>query len=105
MVLLSISASSQNNKDIQHTWIGAEQVMISESGKITVEGDSLTAIKGLLKVINTLQDEREDALNSVLKSVNWSNTVPDYWKNNKQWKAYLISISKQGFKFDKKRKK
>lgn len=105
MVLVCISSSSQNNEEILHTWKGAEQIMISESGKITIEGDTLVTIKGLLKVINTLQNEREEALNSVLKSVNWSNTVSDYWKNNKQWNEYLISIRKQGFKFDKKRKK
>lgn len=85
-----------------HSYIGAPSVEILESGKIVVEGSKDKAIEDLIKVIENMQQEREDAMDSVLKSVEWSNTVPDYWKKNKQWYLYLNAIKLQGFKFEKK---
>lgn len=73
-------------------------------GNIEIVGDSLSVIKVLLDIIEEKYKENESYMIAVNSSVKWSNTVPDYWKKNKQWSVYIQSISKYGFKYQKIKK-
>lgn len=100
MLFASICSYSQTKTEIGTTFEDAKCIEIYGS-EIRIKGDSITTIKKLLKVISEVIDERDEAMDSVLKSVKWSNTVPDYWKKNKQWHLYLNAIKLQDFKFEK----
>lgn len=73
-------------------------------GELAIKGDSLSVIKLLLKELKEQVKSNEEAGKCISKSVDWSNTVPDYWKKNKKWLLYILEIKKQGYKLNIKNK-
>lgn len=75
-----------------------------ESGNIKIEGDTTKAIKHLVAFIKQLQDESQERYECIDASVNWQNTVPDYFKNSASYKKYILKLKKQGYKINPKKK-
>ena len=110
LLFLPLFASSQvtdgkeSNFDYKTTPSSEEYVLVDSGGRIQVHGDSLCVIEMLVSKIKELQDKDFQKRESIQKSVNWANKVPDYLKKNKEWRAYLKAIKKQGYSINKTKK-
>ena len=74
-----------------------------EKDSVFTINDSLKTIKELYKLVLRNQKEIEELSISLNKSVEWSNTVSDYFKKNKKFKLYIEAIKKQGYKSSKRK--
>jgi hypothetical protein len=108
IILISISAKCQVVPD-QTTFCNfvaydkGECYFKVEKDSVFTINDSLKTIKELYKLVLRNQKEIEELSISVNRSVEWSNTVPDYFKKNKKWKLFLEDIKKQGYKSSKRK--
>lgn len=106
IVFINVNAQYLNpNGEIKSGWIvenyddDFNRASIGlETGKIYIQGDTIKAIKQLFAFIKQVTDEREQQAICIQKAVNFTNTVPDYFCKNKQWKVYQVELKKQGYK-------
>jgi hypothetical protein len=72
-----------------------------DSGKIEITGDTLKIIRFLLDKIDEMGERESDLWKFIWAGVEFSNTVPDYYRNkktNKAWALYLAQLRKHGYK-------
>jgi hypothetical protein len=81
----------------------APTISINNNEKITVVGDSLTAIKDLLKLCEKLSKESGDNKLDFFKAVDFINDIPVYFTKNEKYKAYIEATKRQGFKSYKRK--
>jgi hypothetical protein len=68
---------------------------------IEIHGDTMAAIRLLLKTIDDGNKREMDLYDLISKAVDFTNQVPDYWKTSKHntaWNKYYSALRKQGFK-------
>jgi hypothetical protein len=85
-------------------WDKHELYFSVEKDSIFTINDSLKTIKQLYKTFLDNQKEIEKLNSTIEKSVEWSNTVPDYFRNNKKWYSFLSDLRKKGYKQSKVKK-
>lgn len=86
-------------------WDSASSVTKWSDGKFEIKGDTLSAIKLLWKRLDESEKREFELDDFVGRAVDFTNNVPDYWKNsktNKAWKKYYAELRKQGFKITTK---
>jgi len=66
----------------------------AQYGGIFVEGDSIKAIKALLKLVDKLQEENEQKRLCIWRGVQFANIVPDYLYNTKECSGFISSARK-----------
>jgi len=74
----------------------------TENKGVFVNGDSLTAIKALLKLVEKFQIEDDKKTRFINCGIVWSNTVPDYLKQSKEWIKYQNQFKNYGIKPSRK---
>ena len=77
-------------------------------GSITIYGDTIKAIKQLIKFYTT----KDSTINALRKFINagiaFANEVPDYWRTNAgncKWPNYLYYLKKNGYRVTKGKSK
>jgi heme/copper-type cytochrome/quinol oxidase subunit 2 len=71
-------------------------------GVFEIKGDSIAAIKLLWKRLEECQKRESDLWTLVGKSVDFTNTIPDYLMKSKAWYRYYAELKKHGYKQIKK---
>lgn len=82
-------------------------MMIWDDNQIEIIGDTMQAIRNVIKSIKQRDSIEMSLYDLVGASVDFLNHVPDYWKNNKNncaWSRYWALLRKQGFYQSKKSK-
>jgi len=74
----------------------------SQYGGIFVDGDSVKAIKALLKLVEKFQIQDDKKTRFINSGIIWSNTVPDYLKQSKEWIKYQKQFKNYGIKPSRK---
>ena len=97
------SSSISPNITFSRGFIDAPTVSIDNGDKITIVGDSLTAIKNLLKLCEKLSKENSDKTLDFWKAVDFINDVPEHFTKTKKYKAYLEATKRQGYKTSKRK--
>lgn len=81
--------------------------MMFPDSSIEIRGDTIKAIKMLFKSTLDNQEkqykELEQHYEFMEAATKWSNTVPDGYKNSKQWKAFEAVLKKNGYRVNTKR--
>jgi len=104
MPIIGISQTKINNIEFKIGYgESSNYVQENSDGSLEIKGDSLTAIIMLFQELKKMNKEIEDSEMALNKSVQWSNSVSDYFKKNKYWYEYLKAIKKQGYKLSIKK--
>lgn len=93
-----------NELDIGRTYRDTSVIVtVWQDGRFEIQGDSLKAIKLLWKRLEESTQREMDLYKSIQSAVDFTNNVPDYWKNNsKEWIKYQVQLKKLGYKIIKK---
>ena len=97
------TSSISSNVNFSRGFIDAPTASIDMGEKITIVGDSLTAIKNLLKLCEKLSKENSDKTLDFWKAVDFINDIPEHFTKTKKYKAYLEATKRQGYKSSKRR--
>lgn len=97
------TSSISSSINFSRGFIDVPSVSIDTKEKITIVGDSLTAIKNLLKLCEKLSKENSDKTLDFWKAVDFINDVPEHFTKNKKYKAYLDATKRQGYKASKRK--
>lgn len=92
-----VGETQRSYSNVNSIWIGVN------TSKIEIHGDSLSAIKLLIKELDRRSEELEQKTICIYRSAEWSNTVPDYFKQSSSWKLYQKELHNQGYKTTIKR--
>ena len=69
-----------------------------KNDSIEIRGDTILAFKMLVEKLEKNQEEMSKLYDVLGTSVNFTNTVSDYFKKSKAWYNYLNSIKKFGYR-------
>jgi len=103
MFACSMNAQTMKNHEEWRLYhMDTPMVGTTEGKGIFVNGDSLTAIKALLKLVEKLQIQDDKKTRFINSGIIWSNTVPNYLKQSKEWIKYQKQFKNYGIKPSRK---
>jgi hypothetical protein len=79
------------------------RVLIFDTGKIVIKGDTISAIKMMLNFIDQGNKRESEYLGIIGASVQFTNTVGDSFKTGPKWNAYVKELKKLGYTVKKKK--
>lgn len=100
---LSIYSSSSNSYRGFESDSLCVRVLIFDTGKIVIKGDTISAIKMMLNFIDQGNKRESEYLGIIGASVQFTNTVGDYYKTGPKWNAYVKELKKLGYTVKKKK--
>lgn len=100
---LSIYSSSANSYRGFESDSLCVRVLIFDTGKIVIKGDTISAIKMMLNFIDQGNKRESEYLSIIGASVQFTNTVGDSFKTGPKWNAYVKELKKLGYTVKKKK--